>query len=85
MYCIQYCVEKINDLFIIIYLLNVVQVVSDDNLAMLVRQIALHCNLAANIYSNIQSKAVRYFFYTVFTIYGIDTVSGFRMISSRKG
>ena len=35
------------------------QVVSDDNLAMLVRQIALHCNLAANIYSNMQRKAVR--------------------------
>jgi hypothetical protein len=35
-----------------------VQVVSDHNLAMLVRQIALHCNLAANIYSNMQHKAV---------------------------
>jgi hypothetical protein len=34
------------------------QVVSDHNLAMLVRQIALHCNLAANIYSNMQSKFV---------------------------
>jgi len=36
------------------------KVVSDHNLSMLVRQIALHCNLAANIYSNLEKKAGPY-------------------------
>jgi len=36
------------------------KVVTDWNLSMLVRQIALHCNLAANIYSNIEKKADLY-------------------------
>jgi len=36
------------------------KVVSDHNVSMLVRQIALHCNLAANIFSKLQNKADPY-------------------------
>ena len=48
MYSLNFFKSK-NYIFLFLYLFQDPRIVSDRNLAVLVRQVALHCNLAANM------------------------------------